>query len=75
MPEPRTRLGAVARGADVFRLGWQEVYLHCPNGYGRSKLANPLIEKRLETTATTRNWNTVNKLLELATRRRLTRNR
>jgi len=44
----------------------KEVYLHCPEGYGKTKLSNPLIEKKLKVQATTRNWKTVNKLLELA---------
>jgi len=31
-----------------------------------TKLTNAFFEKKLGTTATTRNWNTVNKLVELA---------
>lgn len=46
-----------------------EVHLHCPGGYGRSKLANTALEKALGLRATTRNWNTVNKLLELSAER------
>ncbi len=42
------------------------VYLHYANGTGKSKLHNNFFEKALQTTATTRNWNTVNKLLQLA---------
>jgi uncharacterized protein (DUF1697 family) len=44
----------------------QTVYLHCPNGYGRSKLSNTFIEKKLGLQATTRNIKTVSKLCELA---------
>jgi len=51
---------------DELRLVAQEVYLHCPNGYGRSKLTNAYFEKQLGVTATTRNWKTVTKLAELA---------
>jgi len=43
----------------------QEVYLYCPNGYGKSKLSNNSIENKLEVSATTRNWKTVHKLFEL----------
>jgi len=43
-----------------------EAYLHCPNGYGRSKLGNAYVEKQLGVGATTRNWRTMKKLLELA---------
>ncbi len=46
----------------------REVYLHCPNGYGTTKINNTFFEKRLNTVATTRNWNTVNKLAALTAR-------
>ncbi|MEM9943174.1 MAG: DUF1697 domain-containing protein [Planctomycetota bacterium] len=41
-------------------------YLYCPNGYSKTKLTNGFFEKKLGIQATTRNWNTVNKLLKLA---------
>ncbi len=43
----------------------REVYLHCPNGYGKSKLTNNFLEQKLKVKATTRNWKTVSKLYEL----------
>jgi uncharacterized protein (DUF1697 family) len=51
---------------DEFRCIRQEVYLHCPDGYGRSKLSNAYFERQLGVAATTRNWNTVTALAELA---------
>lgn len=51
---------------DEFRLVGKEVYLHCPDGYGRTKLSNAHFEKQLGVAATTRNWNTVRNLAELA---------
>ena len=44
----------------------KEVYLHCPNGYGKTKLSNTFIEKKLKVEATTRNWKSVHKLHELS---------
>jgi uncharacterized protein (DUF1697 family) len=35
------------------------VFLHLPNGYGRTKLNNAYFERALGTPATTRNWRTV----------------
>jgi uncharacterized protein (DUF1697 family) len=52
-------------GADELRVVGREVYLFCPGGYGNSKLNNTFIEKRLATRATTRNWRTVVKLVEM----------
>ena len=51
---------------DEFRVAGREVYLHCPNGYGRSKLTNAYFEKQLGVAATTRNWRTVTELARLA---------
>ena len=44
----------------------REMYIFFPDGMGRSKLRIPTLEKALQTQGTARNWNTVNKLLELA---------
>ncbi len=52
--------------SEKFFISGREIYLFCPNGYGRSKLSNNFFERTLNLSATTRNWNTVNKLLELA---------
>ncbi len=50
---------------DELAVVGREVHLHCPNGYGRSKLSNAFLEKRLATAATTRNWKTVTTLAEM----------
>jgi uncharacterized protein (DUF1697 family) len=59
------RIDAERFAPDEFRVVRGEVYLRCPNGYGRSKLSNALFEKRLGVAATTRNWKTVTKLADL----------
>ena len=51
---------------DEFEVIGREVYLRCPNGYGRSKLTNSFWERKLGVAATTRNWRTVEKLLGMA---------
>jgi uncharacterized protein (DUF1697 family) len=60
------KLDATLAEPDEFRVIEQEVYMHLPNGYGRSKLSNAYFEKQLDVRATTRNWRTVTKLAELA---------
>ncbi len=50
---------------DEFSLGSQVVYVHCPGGYGRTKLNNGFFERKLRQPATTRNWKTVCTLAEL----------
>ena len=41
------------------------VYLRCPNGYGKTKLSNALLEKKLKVQATTRNWRSMKKLEDM----------
>jgi len=52
-------------GEDVV-IGKEAVYLYCPKGYGKTKLTNTYLEKIVKVSATTRNWKTSLKLLELA---------
>ena len=42
------------------------VYVYCPHGYGDTRLNNAFFERRLACAATTRNWRTVNALLEMS---------
>jgi uncharacterized protein (DUF1697 family) len=51
---------------DRFAVRGREVYLHCPNGIGRSKLTNEYFESRLATASTVRNWKTLLALIEMA---------
>ncbi|MEV7286220.1 DUF1697 domain-containing protein [Streptomyces sp. NPDC093252] len=54
---------------EEFTLGDRALYLYAPEGLGRSKLAETLAKPRHTKglTATTRNWNTVVKLVEMTT--------
>lgn len=54
-----------AAGEEIVISG-DAVYLYCPSGYGRTKLNNNFLESKLKVSATTRNWKTTLKLLELA---------
>ena len=51
---------------DSYKVIGREVYLHVPSGFGRTIFSNNYIEKKLGLKATTRNWKTVNKLLQIA---------
>lgn len=50
---------------DEFRVLGREIYLLCPNGVARTKLTNAYFDAQLSTVSTSRNWRTVQKLLEL----------
>ena len=59
-------LQAAITGPEIVRAAGKHAYLVYPNGVGRSRLTNALIERKLGTSATGRNWNTVLKLGALA---------
>jgi uncharacterized protein (DUF1697 family) len=58
-------LTAVKNDVDEIRLSGSEVYILCRKGFGKSLFSNTFIEKKLAVSATTRNWDTVQKLLSL----------
>jgi uncharacterized protein (DUF1697 family) len=49
---------------EMLELRGPEIYLYYPDGVGRSKLTNAVIENKLDTSGTARNWNTLVKLVE-----------
>ena len=53
------------KGPERLQLAGKELYLFYPEGIGRSKLTNAVIERALKAPGTARNWNTVNKLIKL----------
>jgi uncharacterized protein (DUF1697 family) len=58
-------LDALNAGSDRLTCIGKEIFLHCPHGYGRTRLSNTVFEKLLAIKATTRNWNSVKKLHEI----------
>jgi uncharacterized protein (DUF1697 family) len=59
------KIAGTAFGNDSFELLGCEVYVHCPDGYGNTKLNNTFFENKLKVSATTRNWRTVNELVRI----------
>jgi uncharacterized protein (DUF1697 family) len=60
------KLKALPTQPDQFQLVGQEIFIHCPETYGNTKLTNTAFEKLLSVQATTRNWKTVNTLFQIA---------
>ena len=58
-------LDANRSAPDEFRVAGRHIYLHVPNGMGRTKLTSTYFDSKLSTICTARNWATVNKLLEM----------
>jgi uncharacterized protein (DUF1697 family) len=55
-------LQAANTGPEIIRADARRLYIVYPEGMGRSRLTNALIERKLGTRGTARNWNTVLKL-------------
>ncbi|GAB7257142.1 DUF1697 domain-containing protein [Polaribacter sp. OB-PA-B3] len=51
---------------DKYLIDNDMVYIYCETGFAKTKLSNHLFERKLNVTATTRNYNTILKLLELS---------
>ncbi|MFP3992510.1 DUF1697 domain-containing protein [Streptomyces sp. E11-3] len=66
-PERLASVDPADYAPEDFQLGDRVLYLYAPDGLGRSKLAEALARPALlkGVVATTRNWNTVAKLVEL----------
>lgn len=52
-------------GEDEFKCIDKVIYLYCPNGQAKTRLTNNFFERKLNVAATTRNWRSSRKLLEL----------
>lgn len=64
-PETADALRDAASGREEVVVAGREVHLHLPDGMGRTKLSQALIERRLRVIATARNWRTVTRLRDL----------
>lgn len=60
------QLKKVDYSPEQYLIKGEVIYVYPPNGYGKTKLNNNFFEKKLKVSATTRNWKTTNKLLEMA---------
>jgi uncharacterized protein (DUF1697 family) len=65
-PDDVRALEAAIVGREAVRAKGRQLYVVYTDGIGRSRLTNVLIEKKLNTRSTGRNWNTVLKLAALA---------
>ena len=64
--EAREQVLKIKVEPEELRIDGREVYIYYPNGMARPKLPWTTLEKTLKTSGTSRNWNSVTKLLEIA---------
>lgn len=54
---------------DKFKISGREIFIYCPNGFGRTKLYTNFFEKKMGATGTARNWKTITTILQIAEKR------
>ena len=64
--EKLQKLAEVDYSPEEYIVDGRMIYFYSPHGYGRAKMNNNFFEQKLKVKATTRNWNTVNKLLVMS---------
>lgn len=66
-PTAAKAVAALSTDAEQLRLIGQEVFMHFHQGVGKAKLSWKKLEQAVGGPGTSRNWNTLSKMLELAT--------
>jgi uncharacterized protein (DUF1697 family) len=51
---------------DKFKINGSEIFIYCPNGFGRTKLYTNFFEKKMSVIGTGRNWKTITSILKIA---------
>jgi uncharacterized protein (DUF1697 family) len=51
---------------DKFKIIGKEIFIYCPNGFGKTKLYSNFFENKMKVKGTARNWKTITTILEIA---------
>jgi uncharacterized protein (DUF1697 family) len=54
---------------DRFLISGSEIYIYCPDGFGKTKLYTNFFEKKMGVIGTGRNWKTITTILDIAEKR------
>jgi uncharacterized protein (DUF1697 family) len=54
---------------EKFKISGSEIFIYCPNGFGKAKLSTNFFEKKMGIIGTARNWNTINTILNIVEKR------
>jgi len=60
------KVRGVSYPPDKFMISGKEIFIYCPNGFGRSKIYTGFFEGKMKVTGTGRNWKTINALIQIA---------
>lgn len=65
--ENKARANNLSAPNEAFHIAKRCVYYYCATGYGKAKLNGNIFEKKLDVAVTSRNYNTMTKVIALAT--------
>jgi len=65
------KMRAINYPPDRFEIIGREIYIYCPDGFGRTKLYTNFFENKMKVAGTARNWNTINTILGIAEKKQL----
>ena len=54
---------------DKFKIIGKEIFIYCPNGFGKTKFYTNFFESKMKVTGTGRNWKTINTIYEIAVKK------
>ena len=54
---------------DKFKIIGREIYIYCPNGFGRTKIYTNFFERKMGVSGTGRNWKTITTILSISEKR------
>jgi uncharacterized protein (DUF1697 family) len=60
------KLAGIDYPPDKFKITGRDIFIYCPNGFGKTKLYTNFFEKKLGVNGTARNWKTVTTILNMA---------
>lgn len=55
---------------DKFKIIGRDIFIYCPNGFGKTKLYTNFFEKKMGVLGTARNWKTISTILGLADKKK-----
>jgi len=61
-----TKVEGINYPPDMFTISGSEIFIYCPNGFGKTKLYTGFFEKKMGVIGTARNWKTVTTLMNMA---------
>ncbi|NOU45516.1 MAG: DUF1697 domain-containing protein [Bacteroidales bacterium] len=66
-PEGIEKLSTYEVQPDEYFIFRDYVFIYCPNGFGRARITNAVLESKLKLKSTIRNWKTIQALAKIST--------